>query len=57
MTIEFYNAIDKGRGFEFSLFPVVTLIKTKWQSYSEYTMLIGIWFWGLELEWKLKRKV
>ena len=56
MRIDFYNGISNGRGFEFSLFPVITLTKTKWKHYNEFEMLIGLWFWGLELEWKRNRK-
>ena len=51
VNIEFYNNLDKGRGYEFSLFPFLVLMKTSWIKYYEYDLCIGFWFWSMEISW------
>lgn len=55
MNIELYNGYNKANGFEFTLFPTIALSKTSWDSYDEYDLLLGIWFWCIEINWKTKK--
>lgn len=57
MTIYFNNYLKQKNVYEFSLFPVLAITKTKWNGLVEYDLLIGIWFWGIEINWKRKRKL
>ena len=49
--LKFWNGTEKGRGYSFSLFPVLCICKTKWKSKREYSIEIGLWFWSMEINW------
>ncbi len=49
--IHLQSCVNKGRGFSFSLFPILTLDKTEWVNRNEYDFMIGIWFWYMEINW------
>jgi hypothetical protein len=43
--------INKGRGYSFSLFPILDFSKSLYYKKDIYTLVIGVWFWALEINW------
>ena len=58
MTIDFYNQIDKGRGYQLIFIPSIVLSKTKWckkakEYWFEYDFHVGWLFWSMKISWEV----
>lgn len=53
--IEFGSGIRKGKGYSFSLLPIVTFENMLFYDRKQYEILVGIWFWYFEISWKKNR--
>tara|TARA_R110000850_G_scaffold65656_1_gene146626 strand:+ start:666 stop:839 length:174 start_codon:yes stop_codon:yes gene_type:complete len=50
--IHLQSCTNKGKGFSFSLLPILTFDKTEWINRNEFDLMIGIWFWYIEINWE-----